>query len=307
MNKPIYLSAGLQLAADDKGDDHDKAINGIAYSGDAVTQWGERLVIDLATLAVVAPSPLLLQHRDAQIVGITQSIDNNRKRLALTGSLFSSIDDQAKDVAAKAKRGIPYQMSVGVYDGNSELVPAGNDITVNARQFTGPLTVIRNGTLRETSIVALGADPNTRADIAAHRHPEKPPMPDPTTQPAQPVLQATELTARITALEAELSAANQRADDLQAKADKQANDARLAAVKALFKDTGQTFSDDNAAPYLGMTQAQFDASAAMARKLAANKPDNHRLFPDADPNRHADTAPAASLSITDIYAKRKVA
>uniref|UniRef100_A0A7C4QQB0 Uncharacterized protein n=1 Tax=Schlesneria paludicola TaxID=360056 RepID=A0A7C4QQB0_9PLAN len=48
-------------------------------------------------------------------------------------------------------------------------VDRGEAVEVNRRKFTGPLYVARQSTLREVSFVALGADDQTVARMAAER------------------------------------------------------------------------------------------------------------------------------------------
>ncbi|MGC1272627.1 MAG: hypothetical protein WBC44_02880 [Planctomycetaceae bacterium] len=55
-------------------------------------------------------------------------------------------------------------------------VDRGETVEVNGRKFTGPLYVARQSTLREVSFVALGADDQTDARMAAGSSPPAPPI-----------------------------------------------------------------------------------------------------------------------------------
>jgi hypothetical protein len=170
MSKPIYLHAALQLAAssDNKPrDDGDKQVTGVAYSGDAVTQWGDRFVIDLETLQAKTPIAMLFEHGRANSVGVIDAIGNDGKTLTIEdGRIFAGIesDPLPRRIADKAARGFPYELSVGIFDGSVERFEDGKTVKINGRKFIGPITVIRNAMLREVSIVALGADDGAHED-----------------------------------------------------------------------------------------------------------------------------------------------
>jgi hypothetical protein len=80
--------------------------------------------------------------------------------------LFSDIPGSpAERIAQTAQRGAPYQMSVGLFNYSEEFISSGQHVKVHGKEHTGPLTVLRRGTVRECSIVALGADSATSARL----------------------------------------------------------------------------------------------------------------------------------------------
>ena len=326
MSKPIFINIALRLQSDSGGkggnDTGDKRLGGLAYSGDAVVQWGERFVIDLETLETSTPLALLFQHRHSQSVGVIEQIANDGRKLAIEeGRLFAGIesDPLPRQIAEKAARGFPYELSVGVYDATTERVPEGKSVAVNGRRFQGPITVIRNGVLREISVVSLGADANTQADIAAQAQAdlstqEDKTMPDPHQgaggdHPAGDNAQLVELTSRVAELQQQLDAAKQRADQAEQTLAEFRKKVRLSDVKRLLSDIGVEYSEEAAKPYMELSDDAFSAMAEQVRaRLKAAASDGGALFSDA-PADGADKGDATgnqlSLSVTEIYAKRR--
>ena len=66
-----------------------------------------------------------------------------------------------------AKDGMVLQASVGVGVQKVEAVGEDAKVQVNGQEIAGPCVVVRKGTLRETSFVAVGADENTQVQVAA--------------------------------------------------------------------------------------------------------------------------------------------
>lgn len=148
-------------------DNPERRLTGVAYSGGMVTDQGywSRLVIDLNSLSVDTPIPLLLNHDRDETVGMVTTATTQAGNLGIEAKLFSDCDDEAAEIAAKADKGFPWQLSVGIWPNSIEDVPAGNDISLNGQTFTGPVTVFRGGRVREVSVVAIGADHRTSATV----------------------------------------------------------------------------------------------------------------------------------------------
>lgn len=258
--RTVFLASALEfaVAADADADALPSRFNGTAYTGDRVSKYGG-VVIDLATLKAGGQTlPLLHQHDGGSDVGLIEAVENSGAQLTVSGLLFSDVDPQAEALARKSKRGAKYQMSVGVFDTNEEFIPAGKTVSVNGRQFSGPLVVLRDGTLREVSICALGADANTRASFF---------QPDPPH-----AMTEAEMQAAVEAANARATAAEAEATQLREAAASAARTARLTEVRALFEAVGKTFSDEAAAPYVDMSAAQFSATAADMRALRPTVP-----------------------------------
>lgn len=271
-NKPFVLTCAADFEAA-QGDALPARISGVAYSGGPV--MGGIAVIDLASTKIAMPAPLLASHEHDEVIGALTQGNNTGAELTVAGELYSDIDDTARAIAAKAKRGHPWQLSVGIYGMNFEDVAPGNVVTVNGREFKGPITVLRGGTVREVSVVALGSDAETNAAFfSAHSAATK------TGDESMTIEQLQAQVAALTAQVSELTAARDRAkadvDDRDAKiveltaaADQARRDARATEVKALFAEIGQSFTEEAAAPYMELPAATFTAISAQLKARPA--------------------------------------
>jgi hypothetical protein len=161
--KRLELESRIELRASSGGKLPSK-FSGLAYSGKAVHRGS--CVIDLATATVTPRMGLLDSHNKGTeaVLGVVESARVESGQLIVSGVLYSDMPgSRAEQIALLAARGYEFQMSVGVYDFNEELVPAGRPVTVNGQSFTGPICVLRSGVIRECSIVTLGADGDTSA------------------------------------------------------------------------------------------------------------------------------------------------
>ena len=252
----------------------ERVLTGIAYSGELVTDHGywNRLLIDLSSLTVDTPIPLLVNHDPDETVGMVTVATTQAGNLGIEARLFADVDDDAAEIAAKADKGFPWQLSVGIWPSRIEEVPVGHEISLNGRLFQGPVTVFRSGRVREVSIVALGADHQTSAtvlnvgdsfDIPLITHEDN-------------SVELKQLQERMTALEAEN---NQLKTDLAAEQTAKAQaeqalqasqaQARLSAIDELAVQLNKTFSEDDITQFKALSD---DAFNFMAAQLSAAKP-----------------------------------
>ena len=290
---PLYLSAPLDLAAA-AGDTLPRLFSGVAYSGGLVSDWTTPIVIDLASTDAVDGMPLLYLHDQARDIGTVSVANNDGLSLTVSGDLFSDLDDHARTIAAKAGRGARYQMSVGLFGATAEEVKIG-PVDVNGRTLHAPITVLRRGTVREVSIVPLGADRHTSAAFLSALHPEAP-MPDPTPDAI------ADLTAQVADLSAQLTAAMARADLAETALAAQHKTARLTAVLATFAQLGRPIDEAGTAAYLSLPE---EAWSQVARDLLASKPvaPAHLFSEQATGEPAGQAAPVINLSA--IYAARR--
>jgi hypothetical protein len=160
---PILLTAplGLRQSADNK---LPAQFSGVAYSGEPIASYG--VVIDVSTTDVPRRMPLLLEHNREDMIGVVDDARGRDGQVVASGRLFSDIpESSAERVAHLARRGAPYQMSLGVFSYTEEAIPAGRSVSVNGRTVPGPIVVLRQGKVREVSVCTLGADPNTSASF----------------------------------------------------------------------------------------------------------------------------------------------
>jgi len=301
----IRLAAPLEFAAPE-GDALPAKFSGTAYSGGKVSSYG--CVIDMDSTSFAQKMPLLFEHMRSSIVGVIDKADSKGFKLSVSGKLFSDMPgSDAEQIAQLSKRGAPYQMSVGLFGYREEFVPSGNTVKVNGQEFSGPIYVLRGGTVREVSICTLGADANTDAQFFSHPDANKGSKENTVDEQ-----QAKELTEANKKLAEQLEAATKKLNE-QAEANAAAlKAARNAAIDALFAETKQKPTDAQRAAYLEMSEAAFSVAAADRRALVADaRKRDSALFTDTatgdTDTTQGDGKPKpkeVKLSASDIFAKR---
>lgn len=144
-----------------------------AYTGRAMTLagWPHPVVVDLAGMRVPGGGksrPILKDHNRSLIVGHTDSIGVQNSQLQVTG-VVSGAGPVAREIVESSLNGFPWQASLGAVAQRVEFVAKGRTARANGREFAGPLHIARESVLGEVSFVALGADDDTTAQIAAGR------------------------------------------------------------------------------------------------------------------------------------------
>ena len=140
---------------------------GVAYSGGKMNLpgWRHPVVVDLAGMEIPESVPLLTNHEnktDSRIGLISAAVRNNA--LEITGEIVSDSRDAA-DIIAQGKAGADWQLSIGADVKECELVKGSRE--VNAQEVEGPFYHIKKSTLREVSVVAVGADAHTNMKVNA--------------------------------------------------------------------------------------------------------------------------------------------
>lgn len=141
----------------------------VAYTGGAMALagWPHPVVVDLAGLQISARSrPILKDHNRSLIVGHTDMIAVQGASLLVTG-VISGAGPIAREIVESSRNGFPWQASLGAVAERVEFVPRGRKVSANGREFEGPVHIARRATLGEISFVALGADEDTSAQVAA--------------------------------------------------------------------------------------------------------------------------------------------
>ena len=168
MSETLQLSANVEITAREA---KTPRVSILAYSGGIMKPpgWPE-LVIDLAGLDTTKQVSLLADHKSdlADIVGHGSAAVRDGK-LYVEGSLLPS-SPASQQIIDHAKAGFEFEASVGVEPIERRHIAAGETIHVNGQTITAPaagLLLIVAGILRETSIVAIGADRSSSVSIAA--------------------------------------------------------------------------------------------------------------------------------------------
>ncbi|MGB7323411.1 MAG: hypothetical protein WBD31_00970, partial [Rubripirellula sp.] len=165
-------AATIQLAAAEEAGEDKPALRKFsmtAYTGGAMRLggWPYPVVVDLAGMRVTRKSrPILKDHDRGSIVGHTDDITINDKSLVVAG-VISGVGTTAQEVIATSENGFPWQASLGASADKVVFIPEGKTAQANGREQKGPIYIARKSTLGEVSFVALGADDNTEARVAA--------------------------------------------------------------------------------------------------------------------------------------------
>jgi len=144
----------------------------VAYTGGPMmlAGWPHPVVVDLAGLQVAGGGlksrPILKDHNRSLIVGHTDAVKVEGSQLLVSG-VISGAGPVAREIVESSRNGFPWQASLGAVAGQMEYVPKGRKAAANGREFEGPVLIARRSTLGEVSFVALGADDNTSAAVAA--------------------------------------------------------------------------------------------------------------------------------------------
>jgi len=165
----IHIEAAAPTgAAADGQDTRPRRFHMDAYTGGALVLAGWRfpVVVDLDGLAVRNGAKVYLDHSRMARVGHLEAANVLGGRLRVTG-VVSSTSGAAREVVADADNGYPWQASIGATVEQVEFIGDGKTVTVNGREFAGPLNVARRASLSEVSFVGNGADDQTSASIAA--------------------------------------------------------------------------------------------------------------------------------------------
>lgn len=200
----------------------------LAYTGGPmrIAGWKHPVIIDLAGLAIPAQSrPIRFGHDPLAGVGHTDAIRIEQGQLMAAG-VVSRDTAAAREVVTSSKNGFPWQASVGASVEEFEFVKESQQVTVNGRQYSGPLNVVRRSTLGEISFVDLGADGATSASVAATASPEPGDVPVDdfeTPPPDEPVTPPTSLASSVVATSA--------VDEIRAQAAAEVE--RIAAIRRI--------------------------------------------------------------------------
>lgn len=149
----------------------------VGYTGGMIrlNDWPYPVVVDLEGMAIPRQQiPTLMSHDREKIVGHTTGIVKQQKKLLLEGVMSGHSDTEqtpsavaAREVVRMARNQFNWQASIGASPDKTQFVPAGESFRANGQRFDGPAYLVSKSTLAEISFVAIGADMNTSANVAA--------------------------------------------------------------------------------------------------------------------------------------------
>ena len=180
MKEQLNLTASLHIdaaVAPQEGEKpHNRRFNMTAYTGTSmvVAGWRYPVVVDLAGMSLGDKSrPIFVSHNQDidDLLGQTDKIEVAEGTLVAAGEVLGE-SPRVQRVISMADKGFRWQASIGARIEQTEFIKEGQVVTVNGKEFAGPMNVARKSALGEISFVPLGADSNTSATIAANKHEE---------------------------------------------------------------------------------------------------------------------------------------
>ena len=150
------------------GDGKKHKVAGLAYGGGKMRLfgWSKPVVVDLSGMAVPETVPLLANHENHTLgrVGLV-SAKAEGGQLAIAGEIVAG-GELAEAIVAQGKAGADWQLSIGAEVEAAELVQEGKR-KVNGVEHEAPFYHVTKSTLREVSVVAVGADVSTHMKVTA--------------------------------------------------------------------------------------------------------------------------------------------
>lgn len=161
MSKPIYLRQSLSQESTLKGE-----ISGVAYTGAVIPSYGfyNNFIVDLSTLTIAKEKTPILKDHDMGKVAGHGLVTLEDGKILINGKI-SQKTSHGQEIIGLAEEGFEWELSIGVFDGQLEEVEG---VEVNGIHLNHGY-VLRNGILREVSVVSLGADKDTEATIFSHK------------------------------------------------------------------------------------------------------------------------------------------
>jgi phage head maturation protease len=167
----FFLTAPVEIQAA-SGEGKRPTFSIAAYTGNVMNVAGfySPIIVDLAGLKAAGQElPILRDHDPGRIIGQSDKVTIDAQGVTVTG-VVTGDDSEAASVTSHAKNGFKWKASIGASVIRREFVEAGKSVTVNGRQVAGPVIIARESELQEVSFVAIGADKDARANVAAQQH-----------------------------------------------------------------------------------------------------------------------------------------
>ena len=162
----MKTSEFLEIVAAAKDGKH--KVKGLAYSGGKMRLfgWSRPVVVDLSGMNIPGDVPLLTDHTnytEGRIGVVTATLTESG--LEIAGEIVAG-GDAAENIVTQGKAGADWQLSIGAEVEAAELVQEGKRV-VNGVEHDAPFYHVTKSTLREVSVVAVGADKATHMKVTA--------------------------------------------------------------------------------------------------------------------------------------------
>lgn len=252
-----------------------------------VGYWGP-VVVDLKGMTANNATPIVYGHNTYDIdaiLGQTESVKLG-KTITAEGVIMSGSDTTEK-VIALAKNGYQFQVSMGVSPLKTREVLKSESVEVNGQTIEGPFRLVTKSKLKEISILPLGADDTTTAEIAAQQTNEGIKMADKNTPTAD------QIRAQAVAEEKRIKAVREAAKDypdIMAKAIENGSDLTQVTIEVLKAEKADL-------------KAKFEAGKVKDERPEAVHIKNNDVIAKAMTVDAISAAACSSLGIANIKAK----
>lgn len=294
-----------------------RTFSGVANSGKPFGYGAVQMVLDFDGIAIKPKTAVLLEHNPHKGAGVaTLSVDAVSGCLNAEGVLIDN--EFGRYIAELSDNHFPWEMSVHVDAKRYEEIPAGEKLSVNGHEITGPMVVMRGCAIREVSFTPVGVDGATSAVVLSNGAAvsfQYSQSQNPSTEQPSMTMSAEEQAA-FDALKAEVDELKAENAQLKKQQKKDQTEAKLSA--AGFKRNEQGGFDGVSAPMLGAilsaSEADADAMIAdLAAKLSAGaggkgqpeKPDAPAVLFAGLNGAAGEPAPSAKLSATATVANKQ--
>lgn len=137
----------------------------LAHTGQVISRWWGRLVLDMDGAKYRQKLALLQDHRTDLPIGFSTKIQRTERGIEARGRMLANEDgDRA---IAYSQQGFPWQASLMAVPMRIEELEPGATAEVNGMTVTGPLDIFREWEMRELTLTVLGADGNTTTEAFA--------------------------------------------------------------------------------------------------------------------------------------------
>jgi hypothetical protein len=250
----------------------------VAYSGGPMrlAGWRHPVVVDLAGLIVPDQNrPIRVGHDPNRLLGHSERIAIDAGQLVAEGVLSFAGEPEVDRVIRSARNGFRWRASIGAQVEQFEFTRESQTVTVNGREFSGPVIVVRKATLGEISFVDLGADGGASANLAASAsEKETETMDEQKTDVTETQVEAApETEVKIEAQAPPPETAPSPVDEMRAQA--AAEQERIAAVRKVCGDGHPDIAAKAIREGWDTTKCELEVLRASRPKApAAHVPDN---------------------------------
>ena len=262
-----------------------RGFTGLAYGGGVIANhwWYGNVVIDMATLETPSTFPALIDHESEKRAGYVNEWSASNEGLSVKGVLLSN--KHGAGVAQDSDEGFPWQMSVGLSDGDCYKIPKGDSILVNGKMLDGEISVLRNCKINEVSFTPVGYDSTTTATAFSKSN----------TPTEGEDMNLEEAKAELSALKAKNEVLAAENTKLTAENAEFSKASREHDIKGLFAKLGKEYSpnDAKAIEWAALPSVAFSAVKSALADFTPTKL-NPALFAHTVPTNFAPTPPAES-------------